>query len=216
MKHIVTSALIFIFCINCKAQTEIRGSMGIDFFSAPSLVNYINQNYVSYANRLNSINSAVVFELEGNQGLSKNFMMGIEISYLINSFTYSVDIGQYNLSYNIFEPDLLGYYVIPGQGYEFKFGFGFGFPFVSADEYLPGTGSTTTYKSNGFSVILKGDGNTIISGNLYANINVGLKYGFNGKPSYDNNYIQNPSSNYEKVNFNSLSFFMGLGVTYRF
>jgi hypothetical protein len=198
------------------AQTEVRGSMGISFFSSPSLTNYINQNFASYDNRLKPINSAVVFELEGDRGINKNFMMGIELSYLINSYTYSVDIGQYNLSYNIFEPALLGYYVIPGIGYEFKFGGGFGFPLVFADEYLPGTGITTTYKSNGFSIILKSEGNTIISGNLYADINAGVKYGFNGKPSYNNNYIQNPGSNNEQVNFNALSFFMGLGVIFKF
>jgi hypothetical protein len=215
MKYIA-SIFIILFYMNCNAQTEIRGSMGISFFSSPSLTNYINQNFASYDNRLKSINSAVVFELEGDRGLNKNFMMGLELSYLINSYTFNYDFGQYNLSYNIFEPDLLGYYVIPGAGYEFKFGGGFGFPFVFADEYRPGGGVTRNYKSNGFSIILKSEGNTIISGNLYADINAGIKYGFNGKPSYNNSYIQNPGLNNERVNFNALSFFMGLGVIFKF
>jgi len=214
MKYYAPLIFILLFVVNINAQTEVTAGMRIEFFSDPSLVQYLNQNF-ALSNQLPTMNTAIVFEGEGDRSLSKNFMIGLGLSYLINSYTYSEDIGQYNLSYHIISPSILGYYVIPGKGYEFKFGGGFGFPFVSADEYLPGTGITTTYKSNGLSVILKGEGNTLVSGNLYANVNVGVKYAFNGTPKSNGNSIDNVVGN-ENVSFNSLSFFLGLGVTFKF
>lgn len=214
MKYYILPVFVLLFAFRSNAQMEIRAGMGIEFFSDPSLVQYINQNFAPSSNQLPAMNTAIVFEGEGDRGLSENFMMGVGLSYLINSYTYRIDIGQYNLSYHIISPSILGYYVIPGKGYEFKFGGGFGFPFVSVDEFLPGTG-ITTYKSNGFSVILKGEGNTLVGDNLYANINVGIKYAFNGTPKSNGNSIDNVVGN-EKVSFNSLSFSIGLGVTFKF
>lgn len=208
--------LFFLFFLKISfAQIEVRGGMGIDFISSPSLTDYLNQNFARSFNQLNTFNSAVNFSLEGDYFLNKNYQIGIELSYLINSYTFGSDLGQYDLSYNIISPALMNYYILPGTGYEFKFGGGIGFPFVIADESLPGTGITTTYNSNGIAFLIRAEGNTLLGGNFYINVGGDIKYSINGKPKSDNNYLINDNYN-EKVNFNSFSVEVRLGITYRF
>lgn len=216
MKKLFTILFFLLFLKVSFSQIEIKGAMGIDFISAPSLTDYLNQNFAPSFDQLGTFNSAVNFSLEGDYFLSKNYQVGIEISYLINSFTFGSDLGQYDLSYNIISPALINYYVLPGLGYEFKFGGGIAFPFVIADESLPGTGITTTYNSNGVAFLLRAEGNTLLDGNFYINIGGDLKYSINGKPKNNGNYLINTSFNDEKVNFNSFSAEVRLGITYKF
>lgn len=206
--------LFFLFFINYSfAQIEVKGAMGIDFISSPSLTDYLNQNFAQ-TSQLGTFNTAVNFSLEGDYFLNPNYQIGIELSYLINSYTFSSEIGQYNLSYNIITPALMNYYILPGEGYEFKFGGGIGIPFVIVDESIPGTGITTTYNSTGAVFILRAEGNTLLGGNFYANIGGDVKYNLNGKPKDGNNYILNNVNN-EQVNFNSFSVEVRLGITYK-
>ena len=141
--------------------------------------------------------------------------MGLEVAYLINSHNYSYILGVYKLSYQILMPTVVNYYVISGKGYTFKFGGGVGLRFVSADQQLPATPSVINYSSTGFGFLLKADGNTLLSGNLYANIGVDLRYDFNGEPKSSSGYLYN--NVYKKnVNFNALSAGIRLGLSYIF
>jgi hypothetical protein len=215
MKYFLFIFLLFLFSSLTFSQTEIRGSMGIDFISSPSLSNYINQKYAPPYDQLKSFTSAVIFSVEGDMFLNKNYQVGLELSYLLNSFTYNNDLSTYNLTYNIIMPAIVNYYIIQGEGYEFKFGGGIGIPFVIADEKVKDFALSKKYNSTGLGIILRADGNTVLSGNVYANIGADIKYEFNGKPKNGNQYIVNEATN-ENVNFNSFSAGLHLGITYRF
>jgi hypothetical protein len=213
MKYFILTIFFLLFSLSAFSQTEIRGSMGIDFVSSPSLTNYLNQTYA--AGQLGTFNSAVIFTLEADRFLKESYQVGFEISYLLNSFNFNQDFQTYNLKYNIIMPAILNYYVIQGKGYEFKFGGGIGIPFVSADEKTLGIDYSTNYKSTGVGVILRVDGNTVLSEDIYVNIGADLKYEFTGKPKNGSKYLINNVTG-EEINFNSFSAGIHLGITYRF
>jgi hypothetical protein len=213
MKYFIVAIFFLSFSLSAFSQTEIRGSMGIDFVSSPSLTNYLNQTYA--AGQLGTFNSAVIFTLEADRFLKESYQVGFEISYLINSFNFNQDFQTYNLKYNIIMPAVLNYYVIQGNGYEFKFGGGIGIPFVSADEKTLGIDYSTNYKSTGLGIILRIDGNTILSENIYVNVGADLKYELTGKPKNGSKHLINNVTG-EEINFNSFSAGIHLGITYRF
>jgi hypothetical protein len=195
-------------------QVEINAAMGIDFINSPSLSDYISQNYETEGDGPGSFFSAIDFSLEGGYYISGSYFISAEGAFLLNSYTTSGILGQYELSYNIIMPSLMNYFVISGIGYNFKLGGGIGPRFVSADESLPGTGVTKNYRSTGFGIVLRAEGNTLLTGNIYANIAAQFRYDANGEPEYNctplvNNVLM------ENVSFNSLSVGVSLGVTYQ-
>jgi hypothetical protein len=157
MKHVLT-VLFLLLAANLYSQVTLRGSMGINFISNPSLKDYLNQNYAF--GQVNSFTSAVNFSVEGDYRTAQSFDLGVEAAYQISSFTYSLTAGNYNLSINYFMPSLMAYYVIDGKGYNFKFGGGAGPRFISLDETPTGIRISTTYNSTGFGLLLRFDGNT--------------------------------------------------------
>lgn len=197
-----------------NAQYSLRASMGIDFANTPSLTDYINQTFHGI-DPIGDFNTAINFSGEVGYSLNSKFQIALELSYLINSYTYTSDLGKYELDYNIIAPTLLGYYVLGGSGYNFKFGGGLGIRFVSVDLAYPGTNLTTNFTSTGFGLILRADGNTLLGGNFYANIGVDLKYDINGSPKSGSSNLYNNISR-ENVNLNSLAAGLRLGVSYIF
>jgi hypothetical protein len=181
----------------------------------PSLIDYLNQNFAPADQQLGTFNSAIVFSGEGGYLLNNHYEVGLEVAYLVNSHNYSYDLGIYHLNYSIVMPTIVNYYVLRGNGYDFKFGGGIGIRFVNANQQLPGTPNSVSYKSTGFGFLLKADGNTLLSGNLYANIGVDVRYDFNGKPKSGNGYLENHIDN-STINFNALSAGIRLGVSYIF
>lgn len=213
MKKSLITALIIFFSSMVYPQFELRAGMGIDFASTPSLKDYINQ--LLGAELLRSLNSSIVFSGEVDYSLSEIYFIGMDLGYLINSYTSIYDLGKYEFAYNVLSISAMNYYVIRGEGYHFKFGGGLGPRFVFADQSLPGTGITQTYKSTGFGIILRADGNTLLGGNVYANIGADIKYDFNGEPkSNGRNLVNNIIP--ENVSMNSLSFGLRLGLSYLF
>jgi len=196
-----------------QAQYSLRASMGIDFANTPSLNDYINQTFPVDGNPLNDFNTAVNFSGEFGFYFTNTFQVGFDLSYLLNSYNYSNDLGKFELDYNVISPALLGYYVLSGSGYNFKFGGGLGIRFVSVDLTFPGTTLTTNYSGTGFGIILRAEGNTLLGGNFYANIGADLKYDINGSPKSDRSNLYNSISR-EEVNLNSLAVGLRLGVSY--
>ena len=205
--------LISIIAFQSFSQTELKANMGIDFISSPSLTDYLNQTYAN--GQLNTFNSAIIFSVEADRFIKESYQVGFELSYLLNSFNYNQDFNTYNLSYDIIMPAVLNYYVVQGKGYEFKFGGGLGVPFVFASEKTIGIDYSTKYKSIGLGLILRVDGNTILSDNIYVNVGGDLKYELNGKPKNGNMYLVNRVTG-ENVNFNFFSAGIHIGLTYRF
>jgi len=206
---------ILVFNTISFAQFDLSASMGINFVNSPSFSDYISQNYAAPGETVNGFTAAVIFSGEAGYMLSDNYEGAIEAGYLINSYTSSLDIGQYNISYGNLMLSALNFYVIHGDGYSFKFGGGAGVRFLSADEKPPGSTITKTYSSTGFGILLRIEGNTLLGGNIYAKIAAQAGYDINGEPKNNGQPLTNPAAN-SVVNFNSLSVGLSLGVSYIF
>ncbi|MFN3693811.1 MAG: hypothetical protein ACK4UV_02290 [Ignavibacterium sp.] len=190
--------------------------MGIDFINTPSLFDYINQsNFASDGSQLPTFNTAVNFSGEYGRLLSENFQLSFELAYLIYSYNASNINGRYDISYGLIMPSALAFYVLSGNGYNFKFGGGAGIRFLSVDETLPASVGSDNYTSTGFGAILRAEGNTLLSGNFYANIITDIRYDINGEPKGNQGNLHNNVLD-ENVNFNSLSVGIKLGVSYFF
>jgi hypothetical protein len=193
------------------AQIELKGTMGINFLSVPSMQDYIN--FFHPDDQLGTFNSAIIFSLEGGYFLSLSFLVSVEGAYQLFSYTNVSTNGKYEMVYKLIPISVLGYYVIRGDGYNLKFGGGIGPRFVSAEESLPGLGTTDTYSSTGVGFIIRCEGNTLLGGNIYANLGADLRYDLNGEP--ENNGEKLTNSVYgQNVNFNSFSLGVKLGVSY--
>ncbi len=198
------------------SQFAVRGGMGITFISIPSLVDYLNNQSIAPSNQQVGIfGSAVIFSGEVDYILNNNHEIGVEAAYLMNSYNFNQDMGLYKLNYGIFMPSVVYYYVIKDKGYNLKFGGGAGLRFVDLTQQWPATPSGQNYSSTGFGFLLRADGNTILSQDLYVNIGFDLRYDFNGKPKNGSSYLLN-KTNQQNVSFNSFSAGIRLGITYYF
>jgi hypothetical protein len=196
--------LILITGIILPQNLDIRGSMGINFISTPSLRDYLNQNFRT-GDELSTFNSAVNFSAESNYYLSENLAAGIEVAYVLNSFTFFSDIGTRELTSIFILPSLTAYYVISGFGYNFKFGGGAGPRLSYINEVF--TFYSEDHTSMGFGFLLKAEGNTLLGGDLYANIGADLRYDLNG--SFTAGRLSN-----REVDLVSFSAGIRLGLTY--
>lgn len=215
MKKII-SAIWIITCLNAtSAQGELKAVMGINFMSIPSMEDYINQNFAPPNDQLGSFVSSVIFAGEGGLFINETFEMTVEIAYQIYSYTTTGLVGQYDLQYNNIMPSILAYYVLGGHGYNLKFGSGLGLRFPNVDESLPATGSTITYTAIGYGVIARAEGNTLLGGDVFANIGAEIRYDVNGEPENNGKTLSNIVQG-ENVNFNTFSLGVRLGISYRF
>jgi hypothetical protein len=200
-----TILILVLFSVTLFPQIlDVRGSMGIIFMSTPSLRDYLNQQYRTGA-ELSSFNSAVNFGVESNYYLSDSFAAGMEFVYVLNSFSFTNIDGKRELTNIILMPSLVASYVLAGAGYNFKFGGGAGLRFSNVNENFPLY--SIDHSSTGFGLLLKTDGNTLLGGNLYANIGAEMRYDVNGS------FIAGRSSDIE-VNLDSFSVALRLGLTY--
>lgn len=210
--------VLFIVFLNnfLFSQIELKGTMGINFLSTPSMQDYINQIYAPPSEQLGSFSSAVIFTGEAGKFLSKEIEISIEVPYQIFSYTGNTLNGQYDLSYNLLLPSAIAYYVISGDGYNFKFGLGAGPRFLSVTESLKWQPSERNLSSTGFGGLMRAEGNTLLSKNLYANIGLDIRYDVNGKPEDNNGDKLMNTVMDENVNFNTFSLGVKLGISYLF
>jgi len=214
MKKIFFTLVLLIPFNYSFPQYEIKGGMGINFISIPSVQDYINQNFAPSDAQLPAFNSAVIFALEGGIFMNQNFELGIEIPYQIYSYNENVFLGQYDLEYNSFLPSVLAYYVFPGKGYYFKFGGGVGPRLNSITESMKWNGSEKSLSSIGLGFVIRAEGNTVLSENVYANIGIDIRYDINGEPEDKNGALLKNSVNNKNVNFDSFSLGLRLGISY--
>jgi len=214
MKLAYFLCIVFILSSFSTAQVELSASMGINFINSPSLYDYVNQNFPVPGETLEGFNASVVFSGEAGYNFSKSYQPAIDIGYLINSYTTTLSDGrQYEMSYGNLMFSIINYYVITGEGYNFKFGGGGGLRFLNADQTI--SGITQTFSSVGYGLLLRAEGNTLLGGNIYAKIGAQASYDINGEPKNNGTPLFNNAAN-EKVNFNSLSIGLSLGVSYIF
>jgi hypothetical protein len=195
--------LLILLYTYSEAQVDIRGSMGINFITTPSLRDYINQNSPR-GEEIPGFNSAINFSAELNYYMNSAFAVGVEAAYLLNSFTFASDFSRSEFEYTFIMPSITAYYVIPGPGYNFKFGGGAGPRFISFSEKY--TLSSTEYSSIGFGLLIKADGNTALGEKLFANIGTELRYDLNGSFT--------DKRRGEEISLDAFSFGIRLGLTY--
>ena len=208
------TALLFLLIIVSKfslAQIELKGTMGINFLSVPSMQDYINFTHPD--DQLGSFNSAIIFAGEGGYFFSPSFVVSIEGAYQLFSYTNVSTSGKYEMVYSMIPVSVLGYYVISGEGYNLKFGGGIGPRIVYVEESLPALGTNEKYGSMGFGFLLRCEGNTLLGGNFYANVGVDLRYDLNGEPENDGEKLTNSVYN-KNVNFDTFSLGVKLGISY--
>jgi hypothetical protein len=211
------TALLFLLMIVSNfslAQIELKGTMGINFLSFPSVQDYINENFAPSNAQLSTFNSAVIFTGEAGTFLSKSFELSIELPYQIYSYTENVGPGQYELAYNSILPSVMAYYVLLGDGYNVKFGGGAGVRFIDVAESKKWQGTEDTFSSVGFGGLIRAEANTALAENVYANIGVDLRYDINGEPENSNGNTLVNNVKGENVNFDTFSLGVKLGVSF--
>lgn len=216
MKKTILFILFMIFSEVSLAQVELKGTMGINFLSFPSVQDYINENYAPSGGELSTFNSAVIFTGEVGTFLSKSFELSIEVPYQIYSYTENVGPGQYELAYNSILPSVMAYYVLLGSGYNIKFGGGAGVRFIDVTESKKWQGTEDTFTSVGFGGLLRAEANTALSENFYANLGFDLRYDVNGEPENSNGDTLVNNVKGENVNFDTFSLGVKLGISYLF
>lgn len=189
------------------AQFDISAGMGLNFFSAPDLRDYINSNFVS-STEIGSFNTSADFF--GEVGYNFNevnktryYQISLHYSFNIYSFNSSFVSGIYDIQLNQHKPSLMGYYVFAGEGYKFKLGAGVGLRTALIDEELYGT--TESYSSSGVGFLLKAQGDTKLGGDFYALIAGEVKYDLPGE-------INTLTGG--KFNINAFGIVLNLGISY--
>lgn len=210
MKKYIFLLLTITATTNLFAQWDVSASMGLDFKSMPTFRDYINMNFSSANNQISSFKSAVAFGAEADYKLSKNFALGAEYNLQIDS--YNGAGSTYEISYSFHRPSLIAYYIIPGVGYQFKLGGGVGYRSVSLSERII---TETKYSASGFGLVLKAEGNTMLANHFYALIGGNFRYDSTGDVANGSQNIVNRSTG-DKLNLNSISFGIYLGITFTF
>lgn len=210
MKKLLYVLLLFII-VPGYAQIKISTGMGIDLVHTSSLEDYINDNFYDPKNEMNSFNKSLSLFGEVAYSISDKYQLGVEFNY--SYFLHNSDLhANYELVYSVYKPSLIGYYVLPGDGYEIKFGAGLGYRYVSLEERIY---SRDEYSSSGIGVLAKAVGNTGLGDNFYGYISFDIRYDYLGEPEGDSGKITNASNN-EVLNLNKFSVGIKLGVSYFF
>jgi hypothetical protein len=214
MKKILLILFLLSFGLT-KAQVDFSAGMGLSYFAASSFRDYINANF-AYNNQLSSFQSSVIFLTEADYTVERNFQLGLEYAFNIYSYNNGLSLGYYNVSMNLHKPSIVAYYLITGEGYKFKFGGGIGPRFVLLEEKLPNYADSRKYDSpTGVGAVLKAVGLTTLGGNLYALIEVEMRYDYNGEPTFQGKKFFD-NINQANVNLNLISVGLILGVAYSF
>ena len=124
MKKNIFSMLLF-FSSLTFAQIDITAGMGLNFFNAPDLKDYIN-SYSTAVDEMQSFNTSADFFGEIGYDINQNYQIAIEYTFNIYSFNSTGINGIYDLEVDQHKPSLIGYYVLPGNGYKVKIGLGVG------------------------------------------------------------------------------------------
>jgi len=156
------------------SQVDISAGMGLNFFSAPDLRDYINSS-LQYE-EMASFNTSADFFVELGYNISENYQIAAEYNFNIFSINTNAGIGIYDLQINQHKPSLLTYYILSGVGYKFKFGGGIGYRMGITEEKQQGTRDIIESESNGFGFLLKAQGDTKLGGNFYALIAGEIRY----------------------------------------
>jgi len=103
--------------------------MGVSMVNAQSLTNFLKEE-VPFTNKDSISSFNVGLEVFGGVEVqySRSFSLKLDYSYFFKSYTYTqVSYYTFDYFYQVHQPYLMAYYVVPGKHYSFKFGGGLGF-----------------------------------------------------------------------------------------
>ena len=205
MKKNIFSILLFLSSLSF-AQIDITAGMGLNFFSAPDIKDYIN-SYSTAVDEMQSFNTSADFFGEIGYDINQNYQIAIEYTFNIYSFNSTGINGIYDLEVDQHKPSLIGYYVLPGNGYKVKIGLGVGIRNAKIKEKFSGLTKTADYSTSGFGFMAKAQGDTNLSGDFYAVIAGELRYDIPGEIE---------AFNKAKFNVNTFGVILKLGISYHF
>lgn len=195
-------------------QIYVRGSLGISFFTAPAMKDYLNFNYAPADQQVNTFSTSVEFAGEAGY-ISGGYSYAAEFAYFLNSYTYPFIASQYEFGYGIVAPSVIVFSVTSGKGYNFRLGAGAGPRFTTVEETIPGSNVKKTFTAAGVGFLVKAEGNTALSENLYAYIAGDIRYDMNGEPDRQGAGMTSLLTP-ENLSMNMFSFGIKLGVSYIF
>ncbi len=207
--------LFFVFSFRAFGQVEVSAGMGLSYFFDGDLRDYVNE--LTSNSSLKSFNSQVEFFGEIDLPKQSSFEWGLEYAYSIFSFHYDFGPSLYDLILNSHKPTLFYYYVIRGKGYEFKFGGGLGVRILQFKEKLPYIVTYDSHALLGWGTALKTQALTALGNNLFAVIAANFRWDAPGTYQKSLNQLYGGSSRLgTQINFNSISFGLLVGLTYKF
>lgn len=186
------------------AQFDLGIGMGLSFFNAQDLQDYINYE-ISSSEEMKSFNTSADFFVELGYNLNENYQLSAEFTYNLYSFNSNDINGIYDFQLTQLKPSIIGYYLITGKGYKVKLGGGIGFRSAQVEEKT--SVGKVDYSTSGFGVLAKVQGDTKLGENIYALIAGELRYDM---PGEINTLIG------ETVNLNTVGVALKLGAVYYF
>jgi hypothetical protein len=131
-----------------KKQVYFSFGMGISMSTTPSLNDYLI-HYIPFNTKDSVKTFSVGLEFFGGVEMqfSRRFSLKLDYSYFFKGNTYNYPPFIYDISFQIHQPVLMAFYIIPGKGFQLKLGGGIGYSFARLSNTV--SGSEIIYHSRG-------------------------------------------------------------------
>ncbi len=157
----------------------ISAGMGVNYHTVKDIVDRINGNSIT-VQRVSNFKSGVEFFGAVTIPLSPDWVMKIEYSYLLASYTQSTNFGPAEFSYHVHMPTLLGQYILhEAETYNLKLGAGAGYHLASYSEKYSTVDATFT--GSGIGTVLELEANTALGEHLFAHLGTQMRWDFIGE-----------------------------------
>lgn len=193
-----------------QRSISITAGMGVNYHAMHDVVDRINGLSIG-VQRVDEFKSGVEFFGAGSFLLSENWVLKLEYSYLLASYTQKSNFGNAEFSYGVHMPTLIGQYVLyAGESYDFKAGLGVGYHFGTYREKY--SVIDVSYAGSGFGALLELEGNTSLGDNIYAHLGTQLRWDFVGTVRDPAGNVSSGNSGAVSLNFFSLGARLGFTV----
>lgn len=184
--------------------------MGVNYHNARDIVDRINGNSVT-TQRVSDFKSGVEFFGAVSVPLSPDWVIKVEYSYLLASYTQNTNFGNAEFAYHVHMPTLIGQYILyEAEKYNFKLGAGAGYHIASYSEKYSTVDATFT--GSGLGTLLELEANTALGEHLFAHLGTQMRWDFIGKLT---NAAGNTPGNFSTT-FSFFSVGARLGMSYYF
>jgi hypothetical protein len=179
MKYLILSVLFFVVCWQVNAQEYSKKNpltftfgLGVNYGTSPEFTEFL-RNEIPYSNpdSISYFNGSVEFFGALSYGLTKNFALKLDYSYLIRNlnYTYSVFVFDYTISSH--QPFIFANYVYRSGNINLRFGLGAGYHFQSLTNKVSAS-VEHNYKSSGPAIRAEGSYHLALSRNFYGIFNI--------------------------------------------